>query len=773
MTNDGSSLDRRPNWPADPQAGGLPFRVIDLESPASAGGGGSAQAPADYWAIFVKHKWLVLFCALVGTTIGWLFAAFTKPMYQARTLLEIRGLNENFMNAREVDPTAGYTWEPSYLQTQIRILQTGALAERAAAALRAQQRADVKVYAPPSWWRARLGLEAGATLADALAMARRTTHVRPLGTARIVEITSDSTDPKIAADFANALVHEFIEQSVELRGDTTQSTQEWLSTQLADLKGKLEQSESELQAYARDAGMLFTDEHGGGAEQAKLRSTQDELSRAEADRISKDAQYQTALGSSADSLPLELDDGSVRENVGKLGDLRRQYAELNATLTPEHYRVKRLAAQIEEVDANLRAGWKRVVARLEKSYQGALRRQEYLEKAYAQQYRQVATVAAKSVDYNILKREVETNRQMYENTLQKVRGASIAAALRASNLRVVEPAKTPLAPYSPNPVRNTGLGLSAGMLIGMLAAALRVKTDHSLREPGEARSFLRVPELGVIPSEASEYGLPARLSSGSFAILGLTGGKREPAENTVNGLKDCVELVTLLRRPSFLAESFRATLASILFSGDTGVSPRVLVVASPDPSAGKTTMVSNLGLALAEIDRRVVLIDGDMRNPSLHRIFDLANSWGLSDLLSERSSLADSPMEALVKPTSIPNLHVLPAGPPCANISTLLYSPRLPELLQRLRRDVDFVLIDTAPMLLVSDARLFAKCADSVVLVFRAGSTSRQSAQDAVQRLAADGSPLFGAILNDWTPTSGRRWYRNKYHYRYQRAAAE
>jgi capsular exopolysaccharide synthesis family protein len=130
-------------------------------------------------------------------------------------------------------------------------------------------------------------------------------------------------------------------------------------------------------------------------------------------------------------------------------------------------------------------------------------------------------------------------------------------------------------------------------------------------------------------------------------------------------------------------------------------------------------------------------------------------------------------MEALVKRTSVPNLHVLPAGPATPNISTLLYSPRLPELLQRFRREFDFVLIDTAPMLIVSDARLFAKSADAVVLVFRSGSTTRQSAQDAVERLSADGSALFGAILNDWSPSPGRRWYKNRYHYRYQRAAAE
>jgi capsular exopolysaccharide synthesis family protein len=516
--------------------------------------------------------------------------------------------------------------------------------------------------------------------------------------------------------------------------------------------------------------MLLGDDKGG-ADQAKLRSTQDELSRAEADRISKHAQYETAMGSTAESLPLELDDGSVRDNVAKLGDLRRQYAELSSTLTPEHYKVKRLAAQITEVEGNLRNGWARIVARLEKSYQGAARRQSYLESAYAEQYKRVAMLSAKSVDYNILRREVETNRQMYESTLQKVRGASIAAALRASNLRVVEPAQVPQSPYSPNPMRNMGMGLSAGLLLGMLTAALLVRTDHSLREPGDAKSYVHVPELGVIPSEAFDRTLQGRFRPPSFTGLRLTGAKRTTdGLSATTEMRDCVELITLQRRPSFVAESFRATMASILFSGNNGHSPRVLVIASPDRAEGKTTMVSNLGVALAEINRRVALIDGDMRNPSLHKVFDLANTWGLSDLLSERTSLADSPLEALVKRTKVPNLHVLPAGPATANVSSLLYSPRLAELLQRLRRDVDFVLIDTAPMLSVADARWFAKSADAVIMVFRAGSTTRQSAYEAVERLSADGSPLFGAILNDWSPTAGRHWYKDKYYYRTQRA---
>jgi len=180
--------------------------------------------------------------------------------------------------------------------------------------------------------------------------------------------------------------------------------------------------------------------------------------------------------------------------------------------------------------------------------------------------------------------------------------------------------------------------------------------------------------------------------------------------------------------------------------------------------------VSNLGIALAEINRRVLLVDADLRRPQLHKVFDLPNSWGLSDLLREKNSLAELPLEALARPTQIPDLYVLPSGPGTVSISNLLYSPRLPELLERLRREFDTVLIDTPPMLQIADARVLGQFADAAILVLRAGQTSRDAALAAKERFAEDNIPLLGTILNDWKPSAaGGKYYDYKYYYGAQR----
>jgi receptor protein-tyrosine kinase len=199
-----------------------------------------------------------------------------------------------------------------------------------------------------------------------------------------------------------------------------------------------------------------------------------------------------------------------------------------------------------------------------------------------------------------------------------------------------------------------------------------------------------------------------------------------------------------------MAESFRSTVTSILHSVENGASPRVILVSSAIRAEGKTTVVSNLGIALAEISQKVLLIDGDMRKPRLNEVFNLPNDWGLTDLLREKSSLRDCPLDALVKRTQMPQLSILTSGPATNSISNLLYSHRMLELLQRLRSEFDIVLIDTPPMLDISDARILGRLADAAILVFRAGKTSREAAMAAKCRLIDDGIPVLGTILNAW-----------------------
>jgi receptor protein-tyrosine kinase len=266
---------------------------------------------------------------------------------------------------------------------------------------------------------------------------------------------------------------------------------------------------------------------------------------------------------------------------------------------------------------------------------------------------------------------------------------------------------------------------------------LREQTRTVVQSPGEASEYLTVPELGAIPKVrilASAHGTAAPFESGQQ-----------------NGELD--------GEPFKLTEPFRATVTSILSGQRDGGSPHSFVITSAGPMEGKTTVVSQLGIALAEISPRVLLIDGDLRRPRLHKLFGQANSWGLTDILQERNAIETLPMNSLVRKTANPHLYLLPSGPSTDNIFGLLYSERLCRLLPRFRDEFEYVLFDAPPCLEFADARIIARYAEQTLLVVRANSTARSTAQQAVRRLQQDGIAVMGVILNNWEPQSPESHY--------------
>jgi len=322
-------------------------------------------------------------------------------------------------------------------------------------------------------------------------------------------------------------------------------------------------------------------------------------------------------------------------------------------------------------------------------------------------------------------------RTLYESLQQKADEARIASNLRQSNIQLAGPAQPPSRPFKPNLPLNLAIGIFAGAVVAIGLVMLQEQTNSVLRVPGEAGTYLTLPELGAIP-----------MAPTGFSRLYLPGSG--------NG-KLHVERAALEHRSSSVSEAFRTTLASILSDGGDG-NARVLVVTSSHPMEGKTTVVSNLGIALAEISGKVLLIDGDMRRPRLHQVFDQANSWGLSDLLSEQNAIDDLPLDVLVRKTAVPHLYLLPSGAGTENIFSLLHSGRMSRLLPRFREEFDYVLVDAPPCLEFADARIMARYAEKLMLVVRANYTDRKTAYAAVQRLQLDGIPLMGVILNRWNP---------------------
>jgi polysaccharide biosynthesis transport protein len=329
----------------------------------------------------------------------------------------------------------------------------------------------------------------------------------------------------------------------------------------------------------------------------------------------------------------------------------------------------------------------------------------------------------------------DVGRHFYDALVQKAYNAGLASRMRMSNIRLVGPATPPRLPEKPNLPLNLGIGTIGGLLLAVAGVMLREQRPV-LRSPGDAASYLSLPELGAIPQARNWAPLAVFFSGPS------------------NGGGAAVERAALEQRTE-LAESFRTIVASILSTGRKGGHPRVLVVTSSQPMEGKTTIVSNLGIALAAADKKVLLIDGDMRRPRLHKLFDQANSWGLSDVLSEKNAIDELPLDVLAKRTAFPQLHLLPSGASTDNVFGLLYSGRMSRLLPLFREEFDYVLVDAPPCLEFADARIMAKHAEEVLLVVRADYTNRRTAQAAVQLLRQDGIPVMGIILNRWDPAPG------------------
>jgi receptor protein-tyrosine kinase len=332
--------------------------------------------------------------------------------------------------------------------------------------------------------------------------------------------------------------------------------------------------------------------------------------------------------------------------------------------------------------------------------------------------------------------KLETNRRLYEALLQKANDARMASEMRESNIRLVGLAEPATRPYKPNLPLNLIIGTLGGFVVAIGCVMLQEQNTSVLHSPGEAGRHLALPELGAIPNVGAWKTSP-------FGIRNSTNGKLH------------IERAVLEQRSSYLSESFRTTLASILSAPHNGDHPHNLVFTSSRPMEGKTTLVTNLGFALAEIGRKVLLVDGDMRRPRLHRIFDEANEWGLSDVLREWDSIEQLPLKVLVKKTAVPDIYLLPGGVSTDNILGLLHSGRMSKLLTRFREEFDYVLVDSPPCLEFGDARNLARSADGLVLVVRAGHTERKMAEAAVQRLEADGIRVTGVVLNGWDRSRG------------------
>jgi polysaccharide biosynthesis transport protein len=731
----------------------------------------------EYFDIIRRHKRKFVLIVLLCFIVSLLFTFYQKSIYQAQASIEIQTVNENFLNLGHISPTSsaaseGGAYSSLYdFQTQVKLLQSDSVLERVIAKVGLEQRlSQQKRHGPLSALRRAFNVPAFRPFSlqeEALGIVRANLTVRTDASTRIVDIAYDSEDPKFAADFVNALASEFIQQNIESRWKATEGTGEWLNRQIEDIRKNLEKSETELETYARTSGLLFTTEKVGSqllednVADEKLRQLQAELSDAHATRVSKQSIYESASKAPPESLPEVLDDKTLGEYQVKLTDLRRQNAELSSSLTPANPAVKKVKAQVDTLVAALKQQQANDMQRIRNEYDSAVRRENLLNANYASQAHLVSDQSAQVAHYNILKSDVNNNRQLYDSMLRNAQEAAMTSALRASNIRVVDSARPPTHPYKPSFLLNSSLGLFVGVFLGFGFLVMRERADHSIRVPGETPFYLGVPELGVIPSLLVEQGYSSTYKERKeLELLQLSNGASAPQ----------IELITSQRSSSVLADSFRAAAVSILYSGESSKCAQVIALTSSTVGEGKTTVASNLALALVETGSSVLLIDGDLRKGRLDKIFDVSNSWGLSDLLAGEP-IPQSRANPYLQ-TCYSRLAVLPVGSKTSSIARLLHSPRALDFLNEMRTRFDTIIIDTPPMLPIPDARILGRLADGVILVVCSAETTGDQTTIAARRLMEDGTYLLGTILNKWEPTTMSNSAYGAAYRRYQHTAS-
>lgn len=420
-----------------------------------------ADALLKAWSFLIRRKWILLIACVAGAAAGILLSALQTPLYQGRVSMEVQNFRDDFMDMGKVDPTSVNYEADSYVQTQLKLLQSDSVLERVAAKVPFEDKsANVAAAGLGSQIAGFLhlgGIGPDKVRDREIATAAHSLTVRGSGMTRVIEITDESPDPQFAADYLNTLADQFIQQSLEARWDSAQKVADWLTRQLQGVKTRLQASEAKLNAFSRTNGLLFTSDQGNVAQQ-RLAQLQTELLQGQASRVSKESAFRAATSSSTDALPQVLDDQTLRDYQIKLADLERQYAELISVFTPEHPQVKRLAAQIAELKATADRRSANIVKRIRSEYLEAQGREKMLSSMYATQARVTADMNDKQSQYDMLKREVDTTRQLYEGMLQKVKEAGIASALRVSNIRIVDRAKPPVEPNKPDKSLNLVLG---------------------------------------------------------------------------------------------------------------------------------------------------------------------------------------------------------------------------------------------------------------------------------------------------------------------------
>src|SRR5215469_12142964 len=696
----------------------------------------------DYILILRKHQWLILSFLLAVVTIVSIATFRMQPVYTATARLEIDREDANILPFQGATAFDYMSDLDNYIETQTRIFGSETLA------LQTIRNSGLIPHSE-------MGASAEAITSGSLANHRRPPElgaflgslgVKRVPQSRLLDVSFEAADPALAAQILNAHIQNFMELNFRSQYDSSAKATVWLTDQLSELKVKVENSEAARLAYERQHQIWELDDRQNITTQ-RFGELNKEFTDAQSDRMKKQAVYEFAKSGNIDAVPQLRQNNTLQELLRKKADAYALYTDAVAQYGPNFPKVQRLQTRMKEIDDSIATEKRNVMTDLETEYNAAKQREDVMGDALNAQKAEVNSMAQNMVEYNILKRNAEADKTMYDGLLTKLKEANIAAGLKSSNIRVVDPAMVPSTPSRPAKARNIGLSFLVGLVGGIGLALLREYLDNTVKTPDDVEHLARLPSLAVVPEFIGENGTGRRSK--------LLGGA------SANGHEKRVELVAQHLPKSQMSEAFRALRTALLLS-QADHPPQVILVTSALPREGKTTAAANLAVTLAQLGDRTLLIDGDLRKPGVGRLLNLTDGKyaGLSSYLAGVSSL-----ELVVVPhPSIPNLVAIPTGPLPPNPADLLSSHKLADALRQLRSQFKFIVIDSPPIMAATDAVIVSVQADGVLLVVRSGETPKEAFTRARDLLVSVKCRLLGVVLNAVDSTAPDYYYSYRYY---------
>lgn len=743
-----------------------PGRDLRLWQPAAAvAGSGRAEAlpPGDsledesidirrYWHMLLRRKWILVAAMVLALVIGFVQTYRTTPVYRANLLLHIEPKNVRFLEYQEDVELGASQSDKDYYQTQYELLKSHNLASRVIERLGLDARSGAQQSSNPSAFaqlsaglRRLLGGEpegqssrantessqsSGSNLEDAL-LSRLS--VSPVRSSQLVRLGYVSTNPNEAARILNAWAESFVNMTLERRYEATVYAERFLKERIQQVRANLEDSEAKLVAYAKDRKIFDLDDRLGSTKQT-LAAFRSALTSVQAETIRAEAAAAAARKEAGPATLRMLDSGVIEQLKQRKVDLQIEYRQLLNLYSPDFPDVEQLQQQINEIDQQIAQEVALIREALAQEYQAKRREQSALQTEVDALEEQLLALQDRNTDYQTLKRDVETNRQLYDGLVQRMKEVGVVAGISANNISIVDPARVPRSPFKPSLRSNLTKALMLGLVLGVVVIFLVEHIDDTIKTSEDVETRLHAPVLGVIP-----YASPR-----AYGIEDLE-----------------VPLLSALDPQSPVAEAVRSLRTQLLFATAEGA-PKVMHLTSAGPGEGKTTVATSIAIAFAQAGAKVLLIDADLRAPSLHRVFELPNSVGLTNYLAGTTQPAD-----IAQPTATKRLFAIPSGPLPPNPVELLSSTKMGELIALAAERFDYVLLDGPPVIGLADALVLANLARGTIFVADAENTRYGAMEGAVKRLKAAHASLIGAVIDRLGKVGSGYGYGYSYEYQY------